>query len=220
MDDPRGAGANDADTLVQDVIQRRSYPVCDFEQNATNLSVDHPGVVQNYRIAHEIATRDNQGQGNTEDLRKAMVSYRMLFEDLLGQGAEQPEEVSASRFYPGAPQFCTTPIIAASPNPRATQTEKHGLSKIGFDPPRRLRQSVHITRCLLAGILLCAAIPAQLRDSLAERRRGRASLTFQTGTPWTPRTNLNADVAMVYGIEPRRIGNIRRQKQHGYIVHN
>ena len=75
-----------------------------------------------------------------------------------------------------------------------------------------------MTRCLLAGILLCAAIPAQLRDSLAERAADER-LTFQTGTPWTPRTNLNADVAMVYGIEPRRIGNIQSWKQHGYIVH-
>ena len=66
----------------------------DFHQNATDLSVDHPRVVENYRIAHEIALRDYQGQDSTEDLCKAMVSYRVLFEDLLNQTAEKPEEVT------------------------------------------------------------------------------------------------------------------------------
>jgi len=91
VDDPRAA-VNHADTLVQDVMQSRGYPVGDFDQNATDLSVDHPLVVENYRIAHEIALR--QGQGTTEDLRKAMISYRVLFEDLLDQTAEKPEEVT------------------------------------------------------------------------------------------------------------------------------
>jgi hypothetical protein len=93
VDDPRAA-VNHADTLVQDVMQRRGYPVGDFDQNATDLSVDHPLVVENYRIAHEIAQRQGQGLGTTEDLRKAMISYRALFEDLLEQTVEKPEEVT------------------------------------------------------------------------------------------------------------------------------
>ena len=93
VDDPQAA-VNHADTLVQDVMLRRGYPVGDFDQNATDLSVDHPRVVENYRIAHEIALRKYQGQENTEDLRKAMVSYRALFEDLLEQTVEKPEEIT------------------------------------------------------------------------------------------------------------------------------
>jgi hypothetical protein len=92
VDDPRAA-VKHADTLVQDVMKRRGYPVSDFEQNAADLSVDHPSVVEHYRIAHEIALRDGKGQSSTEDLRKAMVSYRSLFDDLLEQHAEKPEEV-------------------------------------------------------------------------------------------------------------------------------
>src|ERR1700677_3377563 len=38
VDDPRAA-VNHADTLVQDVMQRRGYPVGEFDQNATDLSV-------------------------------------------------------------------------------------------------------------------------------------------------------------------------------------
>src|ERR1700733_9838170 len=93
VDDPRAA-VNHADTLVQDVMQRRGYPVGDFGQNATDLSVDHPLVVEDYRIAHKIALREGRNRGSTEDLRKAMVSYRVLFEDLLDQAVEKPEEVT------------------------------------------------------------------------------------------------------------------------------
>ena len=92
VDDPRAA-VNQADTLVQEVMQRRGYPVGEFDQSAADLSVDHPRVVENYRIAHEIALHERQGAGSTEDLRNAMVSYRALFEDLLDETVERPEEV-------------------------------------------------------------------------------------------------------------------------------
>ncbi len=92
VDDPRVA-VNHADTLVQDVMKCRGYPVDNFDQNAIDLSVDHPRVVENYRTAHEIALREGQGVADTEDLRKAMVSYRTLFEDLLVETVEKPEEV-------------------------------------------------------------------------------------------------------------------------------
>jgi hypothetical protein len=92
VDDPRGA-VNHADTLVQTVMQTRGYPVGDFDQNAADLSVDHPGVVENYRTAHAIALREGQGSATTEELRTAMVSYRALFEDLLTRTAEKLEEV-------------------------------------------------------------------------------------------------------------------------------
>jgi hypothetical protein len=91
VDDPQAA-VNHADALVRNVMQRRGYPVGDFDQNAADLSVDHPRVVENYRVAHEIALREGRGPGATEDLRKAMVSYRALFEDLL-ETAEKPQEV-------------------------------------------------------------------------------------------------------------------------------
>jgi hypothetical protein len=91
VDDPRAA-VNHAHTLLQEVMQQRGYPVGDFDQNAADLSVDHPRVVENYRIAHEISLREGEGPGSTEELRRAMVSYRALFEDLL-ETAEKPEEV-------------------------------------------------------------------------------------------------------------------------------
>jgi len=84
VDGPGGA-VTEADQLLGDVMSTRGYPVSDFEQRAADISVDHPLVLQNYRTAHEIAVRQTQGLANTEDLRQAMIHYRTLFEELVGQ---------------------------------------------------------------------------------------------------------------------------------------
>jgi type II secretory pathway pseudopilin PulG len=83
VDDPPGA-VGDADGLVRQVMEARGYPVGDFEQQASNVSVDHPDVVENYRAGHRIALAQQGGQAGTEDLRQAMVHYRALFQELLG----------------------------------------------------------------------------------------------------------------------------------------
>jgi len=82
VDDPSGAVV-EADRLVDEIMEARGYPVRDFDQQAEIISVDHPVVVQNYRVAHNIAIRQNQGKASTEDLRKAVVHYRSLFDELL-----------------------------------------------------------------------------------------------------------------------------------------
>ena len=82
VDDPKSA-VNQADQLVERVMQARGYPMSDFEQRAADISVTHPQVVANYRAAHQIALRHQQGQATTEDLRQAMIYYRSLFDDLL-----------------------------------------------------------------------------------------------------------------------------------------
>ncbi|HVC48496.1 MAG TPA: hypothetical protein VND90_14750 [Terracidiphilus sp.] len=82
VDSPKGAVA-EADDLVSSVMKARGYPVSDFDQRAADVSVDHPRVVENYRVAHEIALRDGKEQATTEDLRTAMIHYRALFEELV-----------------------------------------------------------------------------------------------------------------------------------------
>lgn len=84
VDGPGGA-VTEADQLLGDVMSTRGYPVSDFEQRAADISVDHPLVLENYRTAHGIAVRQTQGQANTEDLRQAMIHYRTLFEELVGE---------------------------------------------------------------------------------------------------------------------------------------
>jgi hypothetical protein len=84
VDGPGGA-VTEADQLLGDVMSTRGYPVSDFDQRAADISVDHPVVLEHYRKAHEIAVRQTQGQANTEDLRQAMIHYRTLFEELVGE---------------------------------------------------------------------------------------------------------------------------------------
>jgi len=74
---------SEADRLVDQLMQARGYPVADFEQRAADISVDHPRVVDNYRAARHIASRYQRGEATTEDLRKAILYYRSLFDDLL-----------------------------------------------------------------------------------------------------------------------------------------
>jgi hypothetical protein len=82
VDQPVEAVA-DADRLIAEVMQLRGYPMGDFERRSADLSVDHAEVVQNYRSGHELAERSRTGEANTEDLRRAMVHYRALFDELL-----------------------------------------------------------------------------------------------------------------------------------------
>jgi len=66
--------------------------VGEFDQRAADISVDHPVVVDNYRAAHEIAIHHASGQASTEDLRKAMVHYRSLFDELLETSLPERKE--------------------------------------------------------------------------------------------------------------------------------
>ncbi len=94
VDSPGGA-VTEADQLLGDVMLTRGYPVSDFEQRAADISVDHPLVMENYRAAHAIAARQTLGRASTEELRQAMIHYRTLFEELVGQ-PEKARAVSAS----------------------------------------------------------------------------------------------------------------------------
>jgi hypothetical protein len=85
VDEPDKAIAR-ADSLIQEVMRERGYPVDDFDTRAADLSVDYPDVVENYRAAHGIRVAHERGKATTEDLRRAMQHYRALFEDLVRTG--------------------------------------------------------------------------------------------------------------------------------------
>lgn len=82
VDEP-GQAVRDSDRLVAEVMRERGYPVDDFDRRASDVSVDHPDVAENYRSAHAIARRNERGESSTEELRQATVHYRSLFEQLL-----------------------------------------------------------------------------------------------------------------------------------------
>ena len=90
VDNP-GAAVTEADKLIGEVMVARGYPVGDFEQRVSDISVDHADVVINYRAAREIAQQHGRGDASTEDLRQAMVHYRALFRDLLADAAPRED---------------------------------------------------------------------------------------------------------------------------------
>jgi hypothetical protein len=101
VDSPQVALA-DADRLVRELMQRRGYPVADFETRAADISVDHPTVVEHYRAAQAIALRERSGEATTEDMRRAVVHYRALFEDLLEVNAPIARMPSSIPHHAGA----------------------------------------------------------------------------------------------------------------------
>ena len=86
VDDP-SAAVTAADALVTELMRERGYPT------SAEASVDHPQVMSDYRTAHEISERHRRGDAHTEDLRRAMICYRTLFEELLGESAVDREAV-------------------------------------------------------------------------------------------------------------------------------
>ena len=80
----------DADLLVRELMQKRGYPMGDFDRRAADISVDHPAVVEHYRAAHDIALRDRHGDVDTEGMRQAVIHLRALFAELLEVEEPQP----------------------------------------------------------------------------------------------------------------------------------
>lgn len=95
---------SDADELVGRLIAERGYPTGDFSEQAAHLSVEHARTLSHYRDAHEIRLRNDRGEAGTEELRQAVVHYRALFADLLGEDPvaaapqpRRPEEAGQHR---------------------------------------------------------------------------------------------------------------------------
>jgi hypothetical protein len=87
VDNPE-EGVRQADRLIVEVMRARGYPIDRFEQRVADLSVDHAEVIQHYRAARTLAEMAARGDASTEDMRQAMLHYRLLFADLLEPDAE------------------------------------------------------------------------------------------------------------------------------------
>ena len=90
------------ESLLTRVMQEQGYPVSNFDEQADLVSVDHPDVVENYRVADGILQRNKVHQASTEDLREALLRYRSLFDVLLR--SDEPSAVLG-----GAPSATSTP---------------------------------------------------------------------------------------------------------------
>jgi len=83
-----------AQLLVTAVMTERGYPVEQQDQVLADLSVGHSDTLDRYRAAEEISGNAAAGTASTEDLRQAMVHYRALFDELLGEPADSELAVS------------------------------------------------------------------------------------------------------------------------------
>jgi hypothetical protein len=101
VDDPKST-VEEAHQLVHEVMQKRGYPVTDFEQVTADLSVEYSEVISHYRAASRIADDNRRGIAKTEELRQALIHYRALFEELLentGTTVKEPyQPTSEGRF--------------------------------------------------------------------------------------------------------------------------
>jgi FtsZ-interacting cell division protein ZipA len=128
VDQPEEATAAAYD-LVNRVMAERGYPMRDFDARADLVSVDHPDVVENYRVAHGIHERAQRKQASTEDLREAMIRYRSLFEELLG--ADGDAAVPAGNGPAGARHADEEPASPASARPASDEPARSRTARDG-----------------------------------------------------------------------------------------
>lgn len=110
VDAPQGA-VTQAQDLVVAVMNERGYPTEHRDQVMADLSVEHAAFLDHYRAATDISESATAGTASTEDLRQAMIHYRALFHELLGQSADTPAAVADRGYTPTEPGL--TPVAAS-----------------------------------------------------------------------------------------------------------
>jgi hypothetical protein len=96
LDAPQEA-AYAGDELVTRLVAERGYPTGDFDEQLADLSVEHAHTLGQYREAHDIVERHGRGEASTEQLRQALVHYRALFSELVGEDATPAGESRLDR---------------------------------------------------------------------------------------------------------------------------
>jgi hypothetical protein len=144
VDAPQAA-VTGAQTLVSAVMEDRGYPTQPYDQTLADLSVEHASTLDHFRVAHDISERAAAGTASTEDLRQAMIHYRALFAELLGEPASnldsraveqggvttsKPDEPVAEDFRAATPADepagapAAPPATAAVDQPAATRVDE------------------------------------------------------------------------------------------------
>jgi hypothetical protein len=126
VDAPQAA-VTGAQKLVSAVMEARGYPTQPYDQTLADLSVEHASTLDRFRAAHDISQKAAAGTASTEDLRQAMIHYRALFAELLGDpasdldGRASQDGVPAAEAAPGTAgdQPAATPVDG----PEATRVD-------------------------------------------------------------------------------------------------
>jgi hypothetical protein len=85
VSDPRDA-VRAADRIVERVLHERGYPEGNGQHLVSLVSVDHPDVAERYRHGHALI--ESAEAESTENLRKAMLDFRSVLEDVLSRPRE------------------------------------------------------------------------------------------------------------------------------------
>jgi hypothetical protein len=162
VDDPKLA-VHAADQLVSKLVADRGYPVVDFEDRLSHLSVEHSGMLNRYRETHDISVRNDAGTATTEELRQALVGYRELISELLGEPVAEPA---------GPGEIATAPTVSDAQEARDDRWPSNGrfddiTRAIPARPPADRDKSDVDGR----GTAAPDAMPGA-RDDLAERDGG------------------------------------------------
>jgi Tfp pilus assembly protein PilX len=124
VDAPQAAVAG-AQTLIVAVMKDRGYPTEGHDQTVADLSVEHASTMERYRAAHAISERAAAGSASTEDLRQAMIDYRSLFAELLGEPASASTATAGPNVADGDPAHhaarADDPAVTGQTTPAAGQ---------------------------------------------------------------------------------------------------
>jgi hypothetical protein len=82
VNDPEDA-TKAGERIVLRALEEQGYPTGrDPEERSAHLAVDHPDVVERYRHGRAMLG-EVDGAGGTENLRKAMLDFRAVFEEIV-----------------------------------------------------------------------------------------------------------------------------------------
>ena len=116
--------------LVIAVMSQRGYPTDRPDQVLADLSVEHASTLDRYRSAEQTSASTALGTASTEDLRLAMIDYRALFRDLLGESdllpgssaaaatAAEPDDVGRGT---DPTQVAAAQLVVAAADPRSDE---------------------------------------------------------------------------------------------------
>jgi hypothetical protein len=93
VDDPARA-VDRADELINTIMTAKGYTGYTVSERIENVFAAHPQVARHYQEACAILADHRNGRTSTENLRRAMVDYRELIHELLGEGREEYRRVS------------------------------------------------------------------------------------------------------------------------------
>jgi len=93
--DSPSAAVLGARRLVARVMRERGYPVDDQHEVIAALSVHHARQLDHYRKGQDITGRSESA--STEELREAVLSYREVFNDVVGGDRNRTSQPPAAR---------------------------------------------------------------------------------------------------------------------------